>query len=113
MVTLDLPRDVPAGARRIGIEVTSLTEPAVTEVAEVELVVPSSPEVALELQPVSIFGTRSGTFGVAVTNDGNVPVELALVADDPEEHLDVTFDPEVLEVGPGERVHVQATASGR
>lgn len=113
IVTLNLPNDAPAGSRRIAVEVTSLTEPARTELAEVELTTPTNDDLALEIQPVSIFGTRSGTFGVIATNEGNTPLDIVLEAEDPEDHLHFGFDPYMIEIGPGERLHVQAVVEGR
>jgi 5-hydroxyisourate hydrolase-like protein (transthyretin family) len=112
-VLLEIPHDAPAGSRRIGIEVTSLTEPAVTEIVEVETTTPSEPAGRLELEPVSIFGTSVGTFGVAATNEGNTPLELEFEGEDPEDHLQVTFDPPILRLAPGERGFIQAVARGR
>jgi 5-hydroxyisourate hydrolase-like protein (transthyretin family) len=112
-IVLDIPVDAPAGSRRIGVEVTSLTEPAVTEIFEVETTTPSEPAGRLELEPVSIFGTSRGTFGIAATNEGNTPLEVEFEADDPEDHLRVTFDPPVLRLAPGERGFAQAVARGR
>lgn len=112
-VVLEIPDDAPAGSRRIGVEVTSLTEPAVTEIIEVEMTTPSEPAGRLELEPVSIFGTSKGNFGVAATNEGNTPLEIEFEAEDPEDHLRVVFDPPILRLAPGERGFAQAVARGR
>lgn len=113
LVVLNLPDDAPAGRRRIGVEVTSLTEPAVTEIAEVEISVLNEPSGHIELEPVSIFGTRTGTFGVATTNTGNTPLHVTFEADDPDDHLSFRFDPPSISLAPGERGFVQATARGK
>jgi 5-hydroxyisourate hydrolase-like protein (transthyretin family) len=112
-VTLEIPIDAPAGSRRIGIEITSLTEPAITEIVEIETTTPSEPAGRLELEPISIFGTSVGTFGIAATNEGNTPLDVEFEADDPEDHLRVSFDPPVLRLAPGERGFAQAVARGR
>jgi 5-hydroxyisourate hydrolase-like protein (transthyretin family) len=112
-VLLNLPDDAPAGTRRIGIEVTSLTEPAITEIVEIETVTPSEPQGRLDLEPVSVFGTRVGTFGVSATNEGNTPLELEFEGDDADDHLTYRFDPPIVRIAPGERQHVQAVARGR
>lgn len=112
-VQLDIPIDAPAGTRRIGIEVTSLTEPAVTEIVEVETTTPSEPSGRLELEPVSVYGTKIGTFGVAITNEGNTPLHLELEADDTEDHLAFRFEPPGIRLAPGERGFIQAQAKGK
>ncbi len=112
-VIFTLPEDAPAGTRRIGVEVTSLTEPATTEIAEVEIAVISEPEGHIELEPVSVFGTRTGTFGVATTNTGNTPLHVTFEADDPDDHLTFRFEPPTISLAPGERGFVQATARGK
>ncbi|MGY6502402.1 MAG: carboxypeptidase regulatory-like domain-containing protein [Acidimicrobiales bacterium] len=112
-VALDIPHDAPAGGRRIGVEVTSLTEPAVTEIVEVETIVEAEPAARLQLEPTSIYGTSVGSFGVSATNEGNTPLDVALAGDDPEDHLRFSFDPPRIRLAPGERQHVQVTARGR
>lgn len=113
VVVITLPVDAPAGVRRIGVEVTSLTEPAITEIVEVEIDIPAEPEAFIELEPVSVFGTRSGNFGVATTNIGNTPLHIEFEADDPDDHLTFRFDPPTISLAPGERGFVQAIARGR
>lgn len=112
-ISLDIPHDAPAGVRRIGVEVTSLTEPAVTEIIEVETVIEAEPAARLQLEPTSVYGTRVGNFGVSATNEGNTPLDVRLVGDDPEDHLRFAFDPPRIQLAPGERQHVQVVARGR
>ncbi|MFP3905440.1 MAG: carboxypeptidase regulatory-like domain-containing protein [Acidimicrobiales bacterium] len=111
-VLLDIPPEAPAGTRRIGIEVTSLTEPTVTEIVEIEIRTPEEPTGRLELEPPSVYGTKTGTFGVTVSNEGNTPLEIELEAEDEEDHLEFTFQPTITRLAPGERGFVQAVARG-
>jgi 5-hydroxyisourate hydrolase-like protein (transthyretin family) len=111
-VLLTIPAEAPAGDRRIGIEVTSLTEPTVTEIVEVEIRTPEEPLGRVELEPVSVYGTKTGTFGVTLTNDGNTPLEIELHAEDEEDHLEFTFEPRFTRLAPGERGFVQMVARG-
>ena len=112
-VLLEIPHEAPAGTRRIGIEVTSLTEPAVTDIVEVETNTPEEPAGRIEHEPVSVYGTKKGTFGVTVTNEGNTALDLEVEAEDDEDHLEYTFTPPTIALAPGERGFIQAVASGK
>ncbi len=112
-ILLEVPREAPAGTRRIGIEVTSLTEPTITEIVEVDTVTVEEPIGRVQLEPVSVFAAKTGTFGVTLHNEGNAPLDLELAAEDDEDHLDFEFTPRFTRLAPGERGYIQLTARGR
>jgi hypothetical protein len=112
-LSIDLPPDFPAGRRRIAIEVT---EPDVPDgsgvVIDVDLLVEPREELSFAVEPASMTVGAEGTFVVTPVNSGNTTLDVHLVAADPERKLDVTFDPAVPSLLPGERGVVRATVRG-
>jgi uncharacterized membrane protein len=53
-VTVAPPRGIPAGSRRIAVQVRELTPPYDTRITEVELTVPASAMVQLRVDPVAV-----------------------------------------------------------
>lgn len=111
VLTITLPPGIPAGVRRLGVEVQELTPPAARRLVEVELTVPAELGLKIELDPVSTTGGRSTTVGVLVDNIGNSEVEIDLAGLDEEGHVRFVFRPVVTTLAPGERT--MATAALR
>jgi hypothetical protein len=103
-VDVDAPAELPAGEMPLTIEVASGVHAG--EVVHLDAVLEIRPAVRarLLLEPISLDGYRDATGAVVVQNDGNAPVQLALTGDDAERSMTFTFDPPVIEAGPGERV---------
>ncbi|MEO9202945.1 MAG: carboxypeptidase regulatory-like domain-containing protein, partial [Mycobacterium sp.] len=113
MATIEIPRGVGAGDRRIAVQVREITPPQAVAVAEIELVVPSHESVKLSLSPLSVTGGKKGRFSVVAENTGNTPISVAPVGTDPESKIGFTFVPDVLDLAPGEHVITDLRTSAR
>jgi len=113
LVTLTMPPGVPAGARRIAVQVREVTPPHSTSVVEIDLDVPAARAVDMRLDPVAVTGGRGATFGLVVENVGNTPVAGALGGLDPEEKVRFRFSPPHVDLGPGERAAVEMRLRAR
>jgi len=103
VMTVTLPPGIPAGLRRLGVEVQELTPPGGRQVVEVELTVPAQLSLKAELDPPSTTGGRSTAVGVVVDNTGNSEVNIELEGTDEEGQILFAFTPAVATLGPGER----------
>ncbi len=103
VLSVTLPPGIPAGARRINVEVQELTPPGDRQVVEVELTVPAELGLKVELDPASAAGGRSTSVGVIVDNTGNGPVDIDLTGTDDEAQVTFTFSPPGTTLEPGER----------
>src|SRR5580704_10458081 len=103
VMTVTLPPGIPAGLRRLGVEVQELTPPGGRQVVEVELTVPAQLGLRAELDPPSTTGGRSTAVGVVVDNTGNSEVNIELEGTDEEGQILFAFTPAVATLGPGER----------
>ncbi|HLI55003.1 MAG TPA: carboxypeptidase-like regulatory domain-containing protein [Acidimicrobiales bacterium] len=102
VVTLTLPRGVPAGPRTVSIEVTELTPPHEREIVSVEVTVPAEPGLKLAVDPVSVTGGRSAAVAVLVENTGNAPIDVALDGREETGEVQFRFDDPAPAVAPGE-----------
>jgi 5-hydroxyisourate hydrolase-like protein (transthyretin family) len=98
---ISLPKGVPAGIRRVSIQVTELTPPGAIELVEVEIDVAPESAAHIDLDPVSISGGRSTAFGTLVRNQGNTPLILRLTGTDAEGDVRFEFDPPIVQLEPG------------
>jgi hypothetical protein len=103
LLTVTLPPGIPAGVRRLGIEVQELTAPGERQVVEAELTVPAQLGLKVVLDPVSAAGGRSTTVGVIIDNVGNSPVDVDLDGTDEEAQIAFAFKPAGANLAPGER----------
>lgn len=92
--------DVPAGEVPFGIRVLSKEDPDGSVVEEGTLDVSPMTDVRVELAPHRAWGRLGANFEVVVDNAGNRPMDVQLVASDPDEQLrfrlvrsDVTLEP--------------------
>ena len=115
-VTLRPPRgpEVPAGRTVFGVRVVPTSEASETVVPEGDVTVTPFTEVAGELVPRSSHSAWRGRHKVAVDNVGNVPVQVALTGQQGTERARLAFEPQELEIPPGEakfgRLTVRPTA---
>jgi hypothetical protein len=93
-----------AGQSIIAIRVTSQDNPRLSRVEELTLSIGATAAGGLRVQPPRIKGGRSGRFSVVVSNDGNIPMRLALRGEDESEEVAFTFEPPLLDVPPGTTV---------
>src|SRR3954451_24263968 len=113
VASVTLPAGIPAGVRRLTVEIRELTPPARTQVVDVDLVVPTELNIKLALDPMTATAKRSATFGVVVESSSNAPVDVDLSGLDEEAHFKFAFRPSVLHLESGERATATATLSGR
>lgn len=112
-LTLDLPAELPAGERRMAVQVRELTGPGRTGVEELVIDVAGAPRVDVSLEPTVATGGRSAAFAVAVENNGNTAVDGAVVGSDPEKAVRFTFDPPEFHLSPGERLVTQLRTTAK
>ncbi|HVX16557.1 MAG TPA: carboxypeptidase regulatory-like domain-containing protein [Acidimicrobiales bacterium] len=101
-VTVTLPEGVPAGARRLGIEVREVTPPGRTVVAEAELTVPTRSTTTLGLEPSSVTGGRKAELVARLANHGNAALPVGLDGIDPENGIEFVFEPATVDLAPGD-----------
>lgn len=101
---LTLPVGVPAGPRRMAVQVRELTAEQAVAIEEIVVTVPEQPGLAVRLDPVTVTAGRRADFGVVVENHGNTVLEGRLRAEDPEQKTTFTFTPPGYRLSPGESV---------
>lgn len=103
VLTVTLPKGIPAGTRTLAVEVTELTPPSEVVRAELELTVPAEPAVTVAVDPPTTGGGRHTAVSVVLDNTGNAILDVALVGRDEEGEVSFAFDPPVPTLGPGEQ----------
>ena len=112
-VTVAPPRGIPAGSRRVAVQVRELTPPYDTRITEVELTVPASAMVQLRVDPVAVTAGKRATFSLLVENTGNTDIKGYLSGDDPESKVQFGFEPERIVLPPGQHELVDMRAAAR
>lgn len=112
-VTLTPPPDLPAGARRLAVQVRETTPPHHATVADLELRVAPAPGTTVALDPAAVTAGRRASFGVTVQNTGNTPLEGTLAGTDPEDRVGFRFVPEQVRLAPGESLSARMEARAR
>ncbi|MDA8300444.1 MAG: carboxypeptidase-like regulatory domain-containing protein [Actinomycetota bacterium] len=111
-VAVELPKCFPAGRHQVALEVRSLVDPRDRVVRELAIEVATVADASLLVHPLRRRGHRKARFTVICRNEGNVDVEIALHATDPERALRLTCQPSrlVVEAGGGGEaaLHVRA-----
>ncbi|WP_448071458.1 carboxypeptidase regulatory-like domain-containing protein [Georgenia yuyongxinii] len=111
--TLQLPAGVPAGARRMAVQVRELTGREDIAIEEIVLDIPGARAVDVQLEPATVTGGRRAGFDVIVRNTGNTVVDAALVGSDDEHALTYAFTPPRLLLSPGEHVGTELRVSAK
>jgi Fibronectin type III domain len=88
----------PGGLVPFGIRATSEVDPTARSVAEGELTIGQVSGLQATLTPVTSSGRWRGRHTVQISNWGNAPARLKLVASDPDEALGFLLRPEVVDV---------------
>jgi hypothetical protein len=113
-VQLDLtvPAERPpfAGQRVVAVRVTSQDDPRLSRVEEFSLAIGPAAAASMRVQPPRIKGGSSGRFAVVLSNEGNVPMRLALRGEDEAEEVTFSFDPPLVELPPGATVQTRGRA---
>jgi hypothetical protein len=115
VLTIDVtvPHGIPAGERRMAIQLRELTPPQESRIEEIVLVVPDDPSITLRTDPVAVTAGRTGRFSVIVDNTGNTTVAGDLAGTDAEGKVRFRFDPPSLSLAPGEHTVVDLRVSAR
>lgn len=112
-ITVVLPERVPAGDRRVAVQVRDLTDATTIAVEEVVLDVPPVPRTTVRLDPPTVTAGSGADFAVHVHNEGNTVHRGRILARDPEAHTTFTFDPAEFTLPPGENVALAMHAAAR
>ncbi len=107
------PEGIPAGSRRIAIQVRELTPPQASTISEVDLFVPPDSRVQLRVDPMAVTGGRSATFSLLVENKGNTIIKGQLDGDDEQAQVQFAFEPERVVLAPGQHAVVDMRAKAR
>ncbi|HEY2812238.1 MAG TPA: carboxypeptidase-like regulatory domain-containing protein [Acidimicrobiales bacterium] len=113
VATITLPKGIPAGTRQLTIQVNELTPPEEVETAVVDLTVPDEQGARIGLEPLSVTAGSKATVTVLLENEGNTDLNLRLEGIDEEDKIAFEFDPQVVDLAPGERVAANATLTAR
>jgi 5-hydroxyisourate hydrolase-like protein (transthyretin family) len=113
VATLMVPAGIPAGVRRIAVQVRELSAPYGSTVAEVDLHVPDAEAVQLRVDPLTVTAGRRATFSVIVANSGNTTLNRRMAGDDAEGKVRFEFEPDVVRLAPGEHAVLDMRARAR
>ncbi|ROS21776.1 carboxypeptidase-like regulatory domain-containing protein [Cellulomonas sp. PhB150] len=113
VITVQLPEGVPAGDRRIAVQIRDLTDAGAIAVQEVVLDVPPLPRATARLDPPTMTGGSAAVFAVLVHNEGNTVQHGRVVARDPEALTTFTLQPAQYSLPPGESVTVAMRARAK
>ena len=102
-VRVSLPDSLPAGTRKLGVEVTSEVD-GTSRLAEIELVVPAVERATVRADPMSVTAGQTATMAISVANDGNRLIDVPIQPTDPENKVEFDFEPALFTVAPGEEV---------
>jgi hypothetical protein len=113
VVTITLPAGIPAGTRRLTVQVRELTPPLRTESVELELSVASRQDTQLELNPVSVTGGTRADVSLTVSNLGNEVRSIAFEGEDSEDKVRFEFVPPTMQLDPGEERITRVRLKGK
>jgi hypothetical protein len=102
-ITFSPPKspNVRAGTVPFAVRVLSREDTGGSVVEEGEIEVAPFSELAAEIVPRTIKAKRRGKAEVAVDNVGNIPINVQLLVEDPEQQLRGTVDPPSIALEPG------------
>ena len=114
-LTVTPPAGLPAGTRRVAVQVRELTPPFATTITDIDLMVPAAPRSTLRVDPLAVTAGKRATFSLLVENTGNTDLRGRLAGDDPAAQVRFTFDPERIVIAPGQHsvIDLQAAAKRR
>lgn len=113
VATLTPPPGIPAGSRRIAVQVRELTPPGDSSITEIDLTVPASRSVQMRADPLAVTAGKRASFSLIVENTGNTVVAAELAGDDAENQVEFRFEPDRLSLSPGEHAVVDMRAKAR
>lgn len=106
------PPSFPAGHHLATIQVVGRAHGQQPVHHDVEVVVAERPALRLSATPSTVRARRRARFGIAVHNDGNVPLDVALRAADTDRTLEAAITPAALRVSPGSQGHAEVRVRG-
>ncbi|WP_028050770.1 carboxypeptidase regulatory-like domain-containing protein [Cellulomonas sp. URHD0024] len=112
-VMITLPVGVPAGERRVAIQVRDVTDEAAIAIEDVTLDVPPQPRTSVKLEPTTVTAGKAAAFTVLVHNEGNTVQHGSVLASDPEAKTTYTFAPATFSLAPGESTSVALEARAK
>jgi hypothetical protein len=111
-VGVALPEDFPAGLRQVAIHVQSENDPAEFALAQITLDVGTRSRTTLRVDPVTVTGGNKAQFALIIGNEGNSTVQARPQGVDPEDKVEIGFEPPLVVLPPGRREVVQANVQG-
>jgi hypothetical protein len=112
-LSITIPEAFPAGEHLLPIEVVSSTDPTDVATVDVRLDVAVDDDVEITAKPRTLTGKSRGEFEVLLTNRGNRPIDLTLVASDTEFALRHEFEPPFVSLPAGHEVVTLLRVAGR
>lgn len=113
LVHITAPRGIPAGSRRIAVQVRELTPPEASSITEIDLTVPAAKSVQVRADPLAVTAGKRATFSLVVENTGNTMIAAYLAGDDAEGQVRFDFEPERVSLSPGEHTVVDMRSAAR
>ena len=94
--------DFPAGhAHTSSVHVQSENDPTEFSLAQIALDVGTRSRTTLRVDPVTVTGGNSAQFALVVANEGNATVQARPMGVDPEDVVDIAFEPPAVVLPPG------------
>lgn len=112
-VMVTLPVGMPAGERRVAIQVRDVTDEAAIAIEDVTLEVPPQPRASIRLEPQTVTAGKAAAFTVLVHNEGNTVQSGSVLATDPEAATTYTFAPPTFSLAPGQSASVAMEARAK
>src|SRR6185437_7707064 len=100
-MSVGLPPSYPAGRHPVTIEVASAGAGLPSAYLDLDLVVGPRPEFSMSCRPQLIRARRQARFAVQLTNSGNLPLDVELVAVDADRAITSAFRPARLRIEAG------------
>ena len=92
-IVLTLPEGIPAGERRVSVQVRDVTDQAAIAIEDVTIDVPALPRTTVSLEPATVTAGKVAAFAAVVRNDGNTVQHARLVAQRPRGRHDLHVRP--------------------
>jgi hypothetical protein len=112
-VSITPPKGIPAGVRRIAVQVRELTPPEDSTITEVDLTVPAAKSLQVRADPLAVTAGKRAGFSIIAENTGNTMIAGRLAGDDPEGKVKFAFEPEIVTLQPGEHAVIDMRARAR
>lgn len=112
-ITVNPPKGITAGSRRVAVQVRELTPPYASQVAEIDLTVPPAPSMRLRADPTVITAGKKTSYGLLIENTGNTMITGLLAGGDKENQARFEFEPERVALSPGQHAVADMRVSAK